>query len=109
MAEPTLAFIFGATATQDTTTLTIHKADLTGLTATANNTAESLLAAIIAFAENSLTEANQTNNPDQSIIISDSFGGDSIVSRNNTNYRRKSKTITFDKVDSGANFNPNDY
>ncbi|MBE9050651.1 hypothetical protein IQ243_09535 [Nostocales cyanobacterium LEGE 11386] len=42
MAEPTIAQVFGDNATQDTNTITITKADLvsTGLTASANNTAE---------------------------------------------------------------------
>ncbi len=41
------ALIFGSHATQDTSTLTIVKADLVGLTPSENNTAESLFAAIL--------------------------------------------------------------
>lgn len=49
MAEPTLTQVFGSGATQDATTITISKSDLTeiGLTPDANNSAESLLIAEI--------------------------------------------------------------
>ena len=109
MAEPTLAQVFGSNATQTSTTLTITKADLasTGFTPNAANTAESLLAAILAFAGNSLTESNQNSNPDQSIVIDNSFP--SVMFRNNVNYYRKTKSISFDKIDANASFNPNDY
>ncbi|MHC5727681.1 MAG: hypothetical protein ACYT04_50735 [Nostoc sp.] len=107
MAEPTLAQIFGANATQDSTTLTIHKADLTGLTPAATNTAESLLAGIAGTAQTTLTSANQTSNTDQSIVIADS--NDNIVTRSSVAYRRKTKIIAFDKVDTGSAFDPDDY
>ncbi len=56
MAEPTLAGIFGANATQSLTELVISKADLVavGLTASDTNTPESLLAAIVALAQSAL-------------------------------------------------------
>ncbi|MBC1242280.1 hypothetical protein GNE10_35350, partial [Nostoc sp. 2RC] len=58
MAEPTLTQVFGANATQDATTITITKADLTGvgLTAASENTAESLFTAIVLKAQTALTE-----------------------------------------------------
>lgn len=109
MAEPTLAQIFGANATQTATQLIISKADLAivGLTASGTNTGESLLAAIIALSQQTLTDTNQETNADQSITISDNT--DSLVTRNNAVYRRKSKTIEFDKADTSANFDPDDY
>jgi hypothetical protein len=71
MAEPALTSVFGAGATQDATTLTISKSDLAtvGLTAASINTAESLLAAIITLAANTLTATNQTLNADQHCSI----------------------------------------
>ncbi|KPQ34612.1 MAG: hypothetical protein HLUCCA11_13950 [Phormidesmis priestleyi Ana] len=83
MAEPTLTEVFGAGAIQDATTLTITKADLVsvGLTASASNTAESLLAAIVLKARDFLTDTAFTSNPDQSITILSGF--DSIVQRDN--------------------------
>ena len=47
MISNTLQQLFGANATQDGQTLTIHKTDLPRLTPKANNTAESLLVAIL--------------------------------------------------------------
>ena len=109
MAEPTLQQVFGSNATQTATQLIISKADLAtiGLTASATNTGESLLAAIIVFSQQTLTDTNQDTNADQSISISDN--SDSLVTRNSTIYRRKSKTIEFDKADTSANFDPDDY
>jgi hypothetical protein len=58
MAEPTLIQVFGSSATQTTTQLTISKADLAtvGLTASPTNTPESLIAAIVALAQLTLGE-----------------------------------------------------
>lgn len=81
MAEPTLTAIFGAGATQNATTITIAKADLSaiGLSASASNTAESLLAAIVLKAKEALTDANFGLNIDQSITVVSGF--DSLVQR----------------------------
>lgn len=109
MAEPTLQQIFGNAANQTASQLIIVKADLAaiGLTASTTNSAESLLAAIIAYAQQYLSDDNQATNTDQSIAIDD--GLDSLTTRNSVTYRRKSKSITFDKADNSSTFNPNDY
>ncbi len=109
MTAPTLAQVFGQNAVQNATTLTITKADLstTGFTPSATNTADSLLAAILAFAEQTLTPANQSSNPEQSVAIADSF--DSITLINTVSYRVKTKSLSFQKPDTGSAFNPNDY
>ena len=109
MAEPTLAGIYGSSATQSSTELIISKADLAAvrLTADANNTPESLLAAIIVLAQSALGELTYDTNLDQSITITD--GTDSLVTRNDTTYRQKTKTVEFFKVDSLGNFDPDDY
>ncbi|GAX41536.1 hypothetical protein NIES4075_25090 [Tolypothrix sp. NIES-4075] len=109
MAEPTLAAIFGSSATQSATQLTINKNDLAavGLTASATNTPESLLAAIVALAQINLGELTYDTNLDQSITITD--GTDSLVTRNNTTYRQKTKTIDFFKADTSSTFDPDDY
>lgn len=109
MAEPTLVTVFGASATQSATQLTISKADLAavGLTASATNTPESLLAAIIALAKLTLTELSFDSNMDQSVAISD--GIDSLVTRNNVIYRQSTKIIEFYKVDNSGTFDPDDY
>jgi len=71
MSEPSLTAVFGMGAYQDLSTLTIAKADLAavGLSADSANTAESLLAAILLLAANSLTTSAQTTNPDQACCI----------------------------------------
>ncbi|GAX43438.1 hypothetical protein NIES4075_44510 [Tolypothrix sp. NIES-4075] len=109
MAEPTLAGIFGNSATQTATQLVISKTDLAtvGLTASATNTPESLLAAIIALAQLTLSQSNYEINLDQSVIINDSI--DSLTTRNNTTYRQKTKIIEFFKLDTSNNFDPDDY
>ncbi|MEH1874125.1 hypothetical protein [Nostoc sp.] len=109
MAEPSLAQIFGVTATQNSTSVTITKADLSsaGFTPSSSNTAESILAAIVAFAQTNLTSANQASNTDQSIVITDS--NDTLVSRSSVLYRRKTKIIAFDKPDTSSAFDPNAY
>lgn len=107
MAEPTLIQVFGTNATQTSTTLTIDKADLTGLTASSSNTAESLFVAILLKAAEYLTETNLEANGDQSISIVDSF--DSLVTRNNTQYRQKTYSVNLQKLDTSSAIDPDDY
>lgn len=109
MAEPTLQQVFGASAIQNATTLTISKADLSsvGLTASASNTGESLYVALLLLAANHLTEANQQNNVDQQITIAESF--QSLVSRNNQNYRQRTYSVNLQKIDTGTSIDPDDY
>ncbi|ARV63368.1 hypothetical protein BZZ01_32740 (plasmid) [Nostocales cyanobacterium HT-58-2] len=109
MAEPTLQQIFGEHATQTATTLTIAKSDLaiTGLTASATNTAESLMSAIILLASKYLNEENQQTNADIQITIAPGF--DTLVNRNNQTYRQRSYTVEFQKVDTTSTIDPNDY
>ncbi len=85
MAEPTLLDVFGAGASQSSTTLTINKADLAavGLTASSTNTAESLVAALVLQFKGSLTQTALEANPDQSIYIAASFN--SIIQRPDAN------------------------
>ncbi|MEH2302868.1 MAG: hypothetical protein V7K88_28800 [Nostoc sp.] len=109
MSEPTLTQIFGPNATQDATTITLHKADYspTGFIPASSNTAESILGGILAFSQPTLTATNQASNTDQSIVVTDS--NDNIVTRSSVQYRRKTKILSFDKVDNGSAFNPSDY
>lgn len=113
MAEPTLTEVFGASATQTGTTITIDKSDLTavGLTADATNTAESLLSAILLLAKSSLTQTSFEANSDQSITIEPGF--DSIIQRDDgtgtfINYRQNQLTVNLHKLDSDG-IDPDDY
>ncbi len=109
MTVPSLTQVFGQHASQDANTLTISKIDLAtvGLTASATNTADSLVVALILLWQLHLTTANQGTNSDQNITIEDSFS--SIISRNNVNYRQSSKTINLQKPDTSAVIDPDDY
>lgn len=110
MAEPTLQQLFGANATQNATTLTISKADLIGLTASANNSAESLYVAILLKAKQHLTVANYEANIDQSITITTpDFNAQTLITRNNQQYRQFTESVNLYKVDSSSAINPNDY
>jgi archaellum component FlaF (FlaF/FlaG flagellin family) len=107
MAEPTLQNLFGASATQTATTLTIAKADLTGLTPSANNTAESLLVAILLLAAENATQEAQDADPDRQIVIE--RGLDSLVTRNNQTYRSYSYTVDMQRIDTGSTVSPSDF
>ena len=112
MPEPTLTQIFGAAATQSATTITIAKADLAsvGLTASATNTAESLLVALLLKAKEVLTPIAAETNPDQSLtIVQPDFNFQTLVSRNNTTYRQSSYSINLQKLDTDNLIDPDDY
>lgn len=109
MAEPTLVQLFGTGATQTASTITIQKAALQekGLTAAADNSAESLLVAILLVARDRLTADNQTTNPEQSITIQDSF--ENLLTRNEIKYRQTTLSLNLQRLDDGALIDPNDY
>lgn len=109
MAEPTLQEIFGSSATQDSTTITISKADLTGLTASASNTGESILVAILLKAKSYLTQANFDSNIDQSIYVATGFSGFTNRGTDQTQYRTDQLTVTLAKIDQQSSFDPDDY
>ncbi|MEH2437372.1 MAG: hypothetical protein V7K25_24580 [Nostoc sp.] len=109
MAEPTLQQIFGANATQTSTTITITKADLPRLTPSATNTAESLLTGILLKAEEPLSQANFDSNLDQSIYISDGFPSFTNRGANNDKYRVDQLTINLAKLDTSSAIDPDDY
>lgn len=107
MAEPTLNEVFGAGAVQDANTITIQKADLTGLAATANNRAEALFVAILLKAQSFLNATNQGTDPDRSVTVEDSF--EQIVTRGENQFRQKALTINLQKLDDSGTIDPNDY
>ena len=109
MAAPTLQQVFGATATQTATTVTITKADLvsTGFTPSSSNSADSILAAVIANAQVSLPDSSVSSNAGQSVGISDGF--QSITSISGSNYLVNPKTVNFYQTFTAGTFNPNNY
>jgi hypothetical protein len=112
MAEPTLIQVFGANATQTATTITITKADLVGLTASANNTAEALLTGILKTAAVNLTETNRDSNIDQSVIV-DLSQTPSFTTRINGSttetYIRNTISVELDKAYGTVEIDPDDY
>lgn len=107
MAEPTLTQVFGPGATQTATVITILKADLvsTGLTASAANTAESLLGAIVLKGKDYLTQAAFDLDLAHSITIATGFN--SIVQRDTGNgvfaeYRQFQFLLNAHQVDSAT-------
>ncbi|MCC5641105.1 hypothetical protein LC593_35850 [Nostoc sp. CHAB 5844] len=109
MAEPTLQEIFGSNASQTSTTITITKADLTGLTASSSNSGESLLVAILLQAKVNLTQTNFDSNIDQSIYIATGFSSFTNRGTDQTQYRTDQLTVTLAKIDNQATFDPDDY
>jgi hypothetical protein len=111
MAEPTLLEIFGTGATQDANTLTIQKSVLTavGLTASADNKAERLLAAIVKLAALHLTQANFDANIDQSILMSLGLPSTTIRGTESTAYNIVPLTIEFSKPAPAVAIVPDDY
>ncbi|MFM6607443.1 MAG: hypothetical protein ACKPH3_25790 [Dolichospermum sp.] len=110
MPQPTLTEVFGSGATQTATTLTISKSALAtvGLTASQDNSAESLLAAILLIAKINLTETKFESNIDQSIVIDNGFKSTTIRG-NNTQYLTDQLTVTLAKVDPLSPLDPDDY
>lgn len=72
MAEPTVGEVFGALTFQTDEQLLLNKNDMIarGLTATANNTGESMFVAIILNAATNLTEENRlTDLPQRNVSV----------------------------------------
>lgn len=109
MAEPTLESIFGTGATQDANTLTIQKSALAnvGLTANSTNTGESLLAAILKVAGNTLTPLAQQTNPDQNLSVQ--YANTIVVEFSYGTRLRESMLVGFDSPFSVPGITPDSY
>ncbi|MFN6484627.1 MULTISPECIES: hypothetical protein [unclassified Nostoc] len=109
--EPTLTQVFGANASQTSTDLVIKKSDLAtvGLTASANNTAESMMVALLLLAALYLNTSNQdsTNTDIQLTIVDSDFP--QIVTRNSTKYRQITYNVNLQTVDTGFTVDPDNY
>lgn len=111
MPKPSLAEVFGSNATQTATSFTISKNDLisVGLTATATNSAEALLAAIVLKAKSYLTEAAFEANIDQALYVGTGFKSTTVRGTNNIQYVTDQLTMTLAKVDPQTPLDPDDY
>jgi hypothetical protein len=101
--------IFGENATQSSTQLTINKPDLTGLTPLANNTAESLLVAIIAKNINPQVLKIQTPKIDIEFWGCGYNNNKRIDTLLIKAYNLLLTTNTYEIADSNNTINPNDY
>ena len=109
MAELTLVEVFGAGATQDSSSITIQKAALPRLTASASNSAESLLTGILLMAQTNLSQTNFDANVDQSIYVAPGYAGFTNRGINNDPYRVDQLVINLAKLDTGSTLDPDDY
>lgn len=107
--EPTLIQVLGAGAVQTATTLTITKADLPGLTPTANNSAESLLVAIVLKAQTGLEKSTFDTNLDQSLYVDLGFPSFVFRGTNNDSYRVDQLTVNLAKPDTQSTIDPDEY
>jgi hypothetical protein len=110
MAEPTLVQVFGTNASQTATELIISKTDLAavGLTASSTNNPESLIVAILLQAKAYLNETSQETNPDIQVTIAEN-NFQTLVSRNNANYREATFAISLQTVDPTFTIDPDNY
>jgi hypothetical protein len=96
MAEPTIEQVFGANTTQDSVRVTIAKADFPtqGLTATASNNAEGILAYILLQSATVLTEQNRlTDLANRNIAVT--YSGQDLVDQGGGNvYRRDTYQVS---------------
>lgn len=113
MAEPTITEVFGASATQNTTSLTIQKAPMAefGLTATGTNTAESLLGGIVAVAAKNCSEANRAGDRANRNLTISPAGFDVVEDPAGSGqyYRRDIYTVILYKSEPNTPLSLNDY
>lgn len=109
MAEPSLKEVFGDGATQTASTITIAKSDLSGLTPSATNTAESLLVALLLRAKNFLNETAFNADLNFNVYINSGFPSFSVRGPNNTQYRIDQLTVNLAKLDTSSTIDPDDY
>ncbi|MDJ0795804.1 MAG: hypothetical protein QNJ51_03030 [Calothrix sp. MO_167.B12] len=109
MAEPTLVEVFGANAVQDVNTLTISKTDLatTGLTASVDNTAESLFVAMFKLARTKLNTTNQSADPDIQVTIGNPQSFTNV--RNGVTYNQINQSVSLEVESQGVIINPDSY
>lgn len=99
--EPTLEDIFGAGTTQTATTISIPKANLTGLTVLAVNTGEQLAAGLALRMEQGLKETTFSTNINQNIYVTRGSNFNTFRGENNTNYTVRQLIFNFSELDEG--------
>ncbi len=105
MAEPILTEVFGEGVVQDENSITIPKANLIGLEAKVDNTAEQIIAGLTLKLATTLSADNQTSNQDQQVVVVDA-GFTEAITRSNKTYKRTTYNFRFDTEDETAGLNP---
>ena len=110
MAEPTLAEVFGAGASQTAQQIVIQKADLAsvGLSSSPNNRAEQLLVAIMMKAALALTESARTTDI-ANRNVSVNYVGQDLVNQGGQPLRRDAFTLLAYKSTILTTVDPDDY
>jgi hypothetical protein len=107
MPKHTLQELFGASATQTATTITITKADFATLAASVNNTGSQLFSALLLRAKDIATQAAYDADTTKTIYASAGFS--SFTTRGTISSRNDQITFNLTKPDSSAVLDPDDY
>jgi hypothetical protein len=108
MTVPSLTDVFGAGATQTADSLTISKADLPTLTASAANNGQELLVGILLQAIKKLNTAGRTADPDIKIELT--YTGQTVYpGTGGTNDRQDSYTVVLHKDVAQESVDADDY
>lgn len=110
MAEPSLSDVFGGGASQTSTQLVISKNDLAsvGLSPSGDNSAESMLVALILKAAQSLTDANRASDPSgRSVTVF--YSGQDLITQASQSFRRDAFSMLLYKPETLAPVSPGDY
>lgn len=109
MPKHTLTEVFGANATQTAESITIQKADLTTLTANANNDGSTILSAILIKAQAIMSQTAYDADSDKSIYLADGFSSFTTRGANNDPYRVDQIVVNLAKPDTGSTLDADDY
>lgn len=109
MAKKTLGDTFGSNSYQDANMVFIAKSGLVsqGLTATANNTGQSIIAALLKLWVTVFTTGNRTTNVDETVTVT--YDGQTGRNEGNNLYRVDTYRIQLFKLTPPQDADPDDY
>lgn len=109
MAKKNLIDGFGTAATQTETYVTLDKSALSsqGLTNTASNTVQSIIAALVKFWALNFNAPNRTANPDETVVVT--YDGQTSRTEGGNVYRVDTYRIQLYKLTPPIEADPDDY